>query len=427
MKKYLIRAGYNPLVQYDIDDALFNNITGWNSGNMLYAYGVFNILFDGENGLISTYYRTDFNESEIDYINNNFDAFILPLADAFRIDWEDNLIAYTKLIRKLKIPCIVIGACLRAPYNCDLKGKFPFDNSVKEFISAVLDKSSIIGLRGFRTCEYLRNLGFSEETHFRAIGCPSLYTYGDTIKTKEVPDSIRSILFNINPNVSEKANEFFYSTLLKIPKSNIVLQEMGEFEAIYYGYRIPKWPSKKFPYSVFNDLSKTNNIKFFFDPQQWFGFASEFDISLGTRFHGTVANILSGIPHVVVPLDSRMQELIDFHHITHLDKDELEGDVTKYIDRLNFHSYQDGLQDNLNNYINFLKKNEVCSVFDKGIDISMGNSPLEKKRKAQTQEIATYKSVPLEEKLRRKKKFLSSIVNREFGKKDYFSFNNLEE
>lgn len=419
-KKYLIRAGYHPLDQYSLNDALYNNITGWNSGNLLYAYGVFNVLYDGENELVSTYYRTDFSDKEIDYINETYDAFILPLADAFRTDWVHNLDAYTDIINKLQIPCIVIGACLRAPINSSLNAKYPFDESVKKFVSAVLEKSSVIGLRGHRTCEYLRNLGFSDEKQIRAIGCPSLYTYGNTVKTKELKNS-GDIVLNFNPNVSEEVNKFFYKSYSLSNKANLILQEMGEFKNFYYGIKMYEWNSKEFPYSTLKKIAGEDCIKYFFDPQQWYEYVSNFDLSIGTRFHGTVANILGGIPHVIVPLDSRMQELVEFHNITHIDMEKVRGSVYDYLEDLDFKQFENKQNKNLENYKDFLNINGIKSVFDKEIDISRGNSPMEKERQMCTENVSTYYCVDYKEKISRRMQLASQLINTKRGKKDLFN------
>ncbi len=422
-KKYLIRAGFDPSQTYTVEDAIFNNITGWNSGNQLYSYGVFNILYDGENELVPTFYKTDFSEKEIDIINEEYDAFILPLADAFRMDWEHNLIAYTKIIRKLRIPCIIIGACLRAPYDADLKSSFPFDDSVKEFLSAALDKSCVIGLRGRRTGEYLEKFGFRENRDYMAIGCPSLYTYGDTIVTQKPKHDLCSIITNINHNVPEYINQFIFDTIKVIDDHCLVLQEMDEFLDSYYGLKRNEWKSDVFSTSFIKDLKTRNRVRYFFDPQQWYDYAKCFDISIGTRFHGTVANILAGIPHVIIPIDSRMQELVDFHGITHIDMQNLNGNLLDYIDRLDFESFSKKHKRNTENYISFLRKNDLSTVFDKGIDISRGNSPLEKTRRECKELVSPYETASWIEKLRRKQELFISSRHKGYKHKDLYSLN----
>src|SRR5699024_7513084 len=104
------------------------------------------------------YYRI--NKNDADYINETYDCYIIPLADAFRESFRSHLRRYTRLIKKLNIPVIVVGVGLSAPFEPDLDEGFPFDADVKNFVSAVLEKSNIIGVRGQITADYLTKLGF---------------------------------------------------------------------------------------------------------------------------------------------------------------------------------------------------------------------------------------------------------------------------
>lgn len=53
-----------------------------------------------------------------------------------------------------------------------MSNSFPFDEDVKEFIKAVLDRSAKVGIRGEITASYLKRLGFREEIDFTVMGCP---------------------------------------------------------------------------------------------------------------------------------------------------------------------------------------------------------------------------------------------------------------
>lgn len=56
--------------------------------------------------------------------------FIIPLANAFREDFVEELRNLTKLIRKLKIPCVVIGVGVQADYEPDFNKTNIFDKDV---------------------------------------------------------------------------------------------------------------------------------------------------------------------------------------------------------------------------------------------------------------------------------------------------------
>ncbi|MCI4170884.1 polysaccharide pyruvyl transferase family protein, partial [Bacillus spizizenii] len=75
------------------------------------------------------------------------------------------------------LPVVVIGVGLRAPFAPKLNEGFPIDQDVKAFVSAVLERSNMIGVRVEITAKYLSRLGFREGIDHTVIGCPSMYAY----------------------------------------------------------------------------------------------------------------------------------------------------------------------------------------------------------------------------------------------------------
>ncbi|MDO5396820.1 MAG: polysaccharide pyruvyl transferase family protein, partial [bacterium] len=185
MKRYLVRAGFDPLKTYNPDDCVCKSFVGDNTGNLFFAYGVMNALFTEETEIEQTY-KWKWTDEEADLINEKFDAFILPMADGFRIDFMEYLSGITNLVNRLTIPVVVIGVGLRAPYEPDMSSGFPFDEIVTDFVKAILEHSAIIGLRGEITYKYLEKLSFKGDRDFTVIGCPSLYTYGNNLHTKSL-------------------------------------------------------------------------------------------------------------------------------------------------------------------------------------------------------------------------------------------------
>lgn len=95
------------------NDNLYNVVTkdtiGSNSGNLLFPYSIMrNIYKDGD--VIDKY--TKAREEDASAINENYDMFIIPLANAFRESFVGELRNLTKLIKRLNIPCIVVGVGL---------------------------------------------------------------------------------------------------------------------------------------------------------------------------------------------------------------------------------------------------------------------------------------------------------------------------
>ena len=146
---------------------ILKNMIGGNVGNLIYAYSIYRNLTTEDVEIIPDRYRI--NEKDASEINKKYDAYIIPLADAFRESFVESLKKYTKLIEKLTIPVIVIGVGVKAPMNKRIENGFPFDNVVKEFVKAVLKRSNMIGVRGQITADYLSYLGFTEGVDHTAV------------------------------------------------------------------------------------------------------------------------------------------------------------------------------------------------------------------------------------------------------------------
>ncbi|MGN0613860.1 MAG: polysaccharide pyruvyl transferase family protein [Porcipelethomonas sp.] len=236
MKRFYFRGGELPFQYITPERAMYRNILGGNSGNLLYQYGILKAIMTSKNDeLVCNWYKP-FRFSP-EYINENFDYFIIPLADAFRESFIDELEDLTKLVQNLKIPCIVTGVGLRNPYEPDFKHReYKFDNSVKKFIKAILEKSAIVGVRGQITGDYLKHLGFIEDKHYMIIGCPSMFSNGCNL-------SVRDFKFDYNMNICINAvnteshiiNNFVNYSIKKFENWFFIGQLITELKLIYIG------------------------------------------------------------------------------------------------------------------------------------------------------------------------------------------------
>lgn len=146
-KKYILRTPHDPFDITPYKD-LHAHI-GKNVGNLVYVGGVTRALMVTDNTTFEqTKHRFIYTDEEIDRINQTCDGLIISLADAIRPNYIARMKNMTDLIRRLKIPCVVIGCGVRAKLEPEKDFGFPFDDDVRDFFSAVLDKSAIIGLRG---------------------------------------------------------------------------------------------------------------------------------------------------------------------------------------------------------------------------------------------------------------------------------------
>ena len=407
MRKLLIRAGFNPLRSYEPVYPLSRNMIGGNSGNLVYAYGVMNVLANQETVFYPTYYKRKWTEEEIDFVNSELDAFVIPLADAFRKDFVPQLRDFTVFIKKLKIPCIVIGCGLRAKYDTTLAESFEFDEDVRQFVSAVLEHSGMFGLRGEITGRYLEKLGFIPEKHFTVTGCPSLYTYGNSVSISELPKSAEHVVMNANALAEDEVQQFLVNSYEAFDNVYLVQQKLRELKYMYLGGEERRVDSI-FPQEVFDKMHTENKVKFFLDVPQWIDFMRGKDLFIGNRFHGAVAAILAGVPHVMLPFDARTRELTEYHNITCLKPEEIkEGStILDYMDKLDFKSFEKSRDKNLMHYVTFLKANGLDNNLSDCLSFPREKSVLENNRfKENAYQISCVQSLGEEERIYRENKY----------------------
>lgn len=183
MKRILLRSGKSPFDVVPVEEALHRDVFATNSGNLIFSDATHKILsVPGRAEVVSNGIATQVNAAA--RINEEYDAFVVPLANAFRPTFEAPLKRLTQLISKLKIPVVVVGVGAQAGLDNDPARLKSMESTVRDFVSAVLDHSASIGVRGEFTAKYLTDMGFRD---VEIIGCPSLFMYGDTLEvTKRV-------------------------------------------------------------------------------------------------------------------------------------------------------------------------------------------------------------------------------------------------
>jgi hypothetical protein len=339
--RLLIRAGNSP---FQPAEAKPPNRPGFgNSGNTLFAHSVYKAFFKPENQIDITDYRADF--APADEINEKYDAFVLPMANAFRPQFETELKQHTKLIRRLKIPCVVVGVGVQAGLDlAELKGA-PIDQSVRQFVAAILDRSTTIGVRGEFTHEYLKRLGFGAVD---VIGCPSMFFNGANMRVEKANTTIDigdKIALNHSPEIKHQFEKIIRDALHDYPNSIFVAQQKADI-------------------GLWDETLPTSRIRYFKDVPPWITFMKTRIFSIGTRIHGNIAAVLSGIPSLVLTHDSRTLELSMYHNIPHL------SNVAENIRFPDLYDFADFAAFNMNSaalfdhYKAFLEKNGLDHAYN---------------------------------------------------------------
>lgn len=389
MKKILTRAGMAPYESFDASQIILDNLIGDNTGNLIYLNGFYRALTTDRQELIPNRYRLR-KSIHADFINESYDAYVMPFADAFRQDMIGTINDLTRLIRKLTIPVVIVGIGLRAPLDADVRHSFPFDEDVKEFIKAVLDHSAKVGIRGEITASYLKRLGFREELDFTVIGCPSMYTNGSQLTVKQ-PELTSGSRISINASVvaPNHVNQFLRNVMKEVPDYYFLPQRLQELKMTFAGepYVHQQRHAKDYPDSMLDQVYRENRVRCFLNAKTWFDFLKDVDLSIGGRLHGNIAAIIAGTPALLIPHDSRMKELTEFHNLPHVWAKDLQAnqDLFELVEKIDFKSILKNHDRNFQGYLKFLEENELDHIFKDGknprkapLDLKVDSIQLEK-------------------------------------------------
>ena len=109
--RYLIRGAINPLSNMNQTKFIIENHTGANIGNMIFLNSIVKTLLVDDDTTMDfiNLKKKKITDEYIEKVNQSYDAFIIPLANAFKLNFYDELIILTDFIKKLRIPCHIIG------------------------------------------------------------------------------------------------------------------------------------------------------------------------------------------------------------------------------------------------------------------------------------------------------------------------------
>lgn len=372
MRKILIRAGVSPLETPDIDDVLQRDMIGTNSGNLIYQYSVFRALMTEGTEYTSRYFNADnCDEAAMERINSEYECVILPLANAFRKDFL--LRPLTEFVRRLKIPCIVVGCGLQADSLEQMRAGLPFDADAKDFISTVLDHSAMLGLRGEMTGEYLKKLGFVSEQHFTVTGCPSMYSRGLALPQPRVSELTRDSRISVNTRL--KQDRSLHALLDKAindhPNYHLVFQKKEEFALLRYGVPVvantfaAKDNNGYYPRTELHPAVRQGRAIGFVNAHAWHNYMLQKDFSFGSRIHGNIAAVLSGTPAFVFTTDTRTEELCRYHNIQFMPAAQVrEGmDIRDIYEKADFADVNRGHEERFRHFVDFLNANGLEHIY----------------------------------------------------------------
>ena len=368
-KKILLRAGASPFDVYKPSQVARKKIIGNNTGNLLFAYSMTRTLLteDTEVDFLADKFVIH-DKITPEYINENYDYLVLPMSNSFRKDFMPSLGKWTDLIEKLNIPVVVTGIGIQMPYEPDVTESHSYDESAKRFITAVLNHSSSVGVRGTITESYLKHLGFTSND-INVIGCPSLETFGPNLPVREKKPLTKGSIVSVTGSVSNPVNfkEFVIRNREVLPNYYFIPQFVDDLKLMYYGIPLPITENSQtlYPHLITDDVFVNDKARFFINFPSIIEFNKSLDFNYGTRIHGAVGNILAGVPSFLFPTDARIRELAEYHNIPNMPAHLVDEktDIFDIYEKTDFSQVNNGHEERFRHFVDFLNENGLPHIY----------------------------------------------------------------
>lgn len=383
------------------------DLIGGNQGNLLFQFSTSRALAaDGvTQGTIS---YGEFKRSAIaaraERINAECDHLVLPMSSSLRFQMGEKLNQWASLVEKLTVPVTVVGIGAQLSLEEVESGSLrpsrvtgltatraeveEHEAACRRFISAVLDHSNTIGVRGEITQRYFRHLGFPDD-RVDVIGCPSLFMWGPDFRWSDPAGNLSpesSISLSFDHRIPATA-DILQRTVEDYPRSTVYAQERLTARMVITGEETrPDWRGDaRFPVRTSHPLYRDHRMVYYPTAWSWIDSLAEADFAFGPRLHGTVAALLGGAPVNLLAHDSRTVEVAQYHHIPFtlirdLDEDSSAQRLYDAVDPAAFNANYGEL---FSRFTDFLTRNGLQNAYaGSGEALAAFDLALEKPRKA---------------------------------------------
>lgn len=306
-----------------IDFDVLYEAVGKNTGNFMFTQAMFRML-NGDVRQIGFGFDPDI-------INRECDIVVIPAANWLnaRAEWD----WLTARIEKLSVPVVLFGIGLQAD-TMDLAG-VQVSESAKRLMITIARKSELISVRGHFTAAWLKQQGIDNVV---ATGCPSIYMscFEGTRMGGVGPVAIQSTRYWVTRAFvnSNDPNRLLFEIAGRLALPMIFQSEPEEMEYLIRG----KWRDTaaidllRGLYGLASSDLLENYIrsqgKVFFDLKTWSRFVGTTCGVIGTRLHGAILALNSGVPAVLIPHDSRTAEVAEFAAIPVVPLEAVRSDMS---------------------------------------------------------------------------------------------------
>lgn len=320
-----------------------------NVGNRAWLQGIIVALQDGNNNL-------EFLTAEMtpEFINSEFDVVVLPMANIFYVGYVSAMNRLASVFEKIKIPTYVIACGVQADSFDKLKDLI---DAIKEpatkFIRSIYATGGEFALRGYFTKEFFDKLGFHSAV---VTGCPSLYQLGDGLKIEKSSNiSMKPVLngkieivgryLKCNPEALYIDQCDYYNLIFGVRDKNRNESDYKYMRKLVqkYGFEIVQYAMERRAL-LFTDIPIWR--KYLID--------NDYNFSCGSRIHGNIISILSGIPALIYADDSRTREMAEFFSIPLVIPGSKEYTLEELYERADYNEFNKNFRKNYQQFEEFL-------------------------------------------------------------------------
>lgn len=365
------------------------SLIGGNQGNLLYQFSTYRALVRDDVELSTISYgkfQKGPVEERAEWINAECDRLVLPLSSSFRLQNLENLDLWADLVERLTVPVTVVGIGAQLRLADVRAGTYlpsrvtgvtasadeieRHEAAARRFVTAVLDRSESIGVRGEISKRYLQYLGFPGD-RVDVIGCPSLFTWGPDFRMPERTTKLRrrsTISLSFDHRIEGSA-ALLDQTLHDYQRSTVYMQEKLGAQMVITGEETrPGWEGDpRFPVQTSHPTFAQHRLEYYPTAWSWIRHLEDIDFAFGPRLHGTVAATLAGTSAHLLVHDSRTLEIAELHQLPHTLTEDLGsvGSAADLAARQDYTAFNAAYPALFEQFTTFLRRNGLRPAYDR--------------------------------------------------------------
>lgn len=296
-------------------------------------------------------------------VNRDYDHLVIPAANW--LNAKSDFTGLAELIEQTEIPVTVIGLGVQASTQ-DLSQVVVTDGGIR-LARALSAKSPYLSVRGDFTRDWLNSIGIQNVV---TTGCPSIYMrLAEQQKCDaDGPLAMQSTRYTLPPRFSDSSsvNREIFRLAGKLDAHMVYQSEFLEMGQLVFGTDAGDPKGAQYLAALYGLNSHEEAMAYlqrrghlFHDLQEWSSFLQGTAGVLGTRLHGSIIALNSGVPAVLIPHNSRTSEVVNFAKIPTVSGEQLrdltEADVRAMLRDADIGTYLEARKRNGQVYRQFLR------------------------------------------------------------------------